>query len=984
MKKIRLLFFALLTVQTIFAQWTDQSSWSHRGPFKSGTGIYESGRLDVVVLHPSYNGTTNTTIYAGGSNGGLWKTPDGGLSWTNIPTNFMRYSGIGDMAFTSDGLYLYIADRISSGTGGDRGSGVYKYTLSSGAWAEAGTFQSNTLVTSLGLKVKNNHIKIHPLDNAYLYLATSAGLWVSTNGGSNWGTSPIVAGNFENIAFVPNTAATGQYDIYISGMNTIMKSSDKGATFSPIPTPSPNNPFTSYTSPYLDMAYGGIDADGTSKILYFQGWVSSPALYVIYKYKIPTSGSPTMTFLLQDNTWGPEIDRLCIAGNKDVVYYGGTRVIKYKISNSTVYDPVPVPNGTDVALSPGIFPSYYSGQSGTDPYLTMIHADQHDIKIFDNGTIHKIFVAHDGGFSEDTYSTTATAGVYSNSWTYRNNGLNIATIFGFSGSDTETDVYATGEQDTKGFVFNEAMTKVVAFGIEPRMVLLDRTKKKNISGQNMYRVFHNYNSWGVDYYADNVDFNVIPATRAQTSIGMYECDPTSSYFLPNNTVSEVHTPQTKVFYQDPARAQNIYAYSAGIWQWDEATQKFGPKYKIGKRLNDPDPLKADHPFQMANSMAISRRNKNKIYFASDANGIQYASQIYRYTGTNIDDSWDTHNDLTWDYITPDLKSTPFNYSLTNLELFNIKYKSIVMSDWDDNKLWVMVWGTDYLNVPNHPELKILKYDNGSWTNYSENIPLNEDPQSMVYEHGSNDGIYLTTDRNVYYRNSFMSQWEVFNSGTNQFPHTLSHQMEINYTENTCRVASWGRGIWKTNLNCLNAGIDPVIPTSCNNCNDATHYFWQGNTVSLANTTLTNNKQIVRGITSIDILPESTFDPLGNPNVYYEFFIHGCGPGQNNSFRIYQNPDISSNSEEEEDEEEREMAGNISAYPNPNNGSFTLNTGTIEEKDIYVYDVLGKIVFQKNKVTEKTIDINIPSSPKGIYMVKVISDDRTETIKIINQ
>jgi hypothetical protein len=124
-----------------------------------------------------------------------------------------------------------------------------------------------------------------------------------------------------------------------------------------------------------------------------------------------------MTFLFADQSVpprNPDVDRLCVAGNKDVVYMGGANMMKYKVSNNTLYDPVPAPNGTDVALSPGTYPSYYYG--GSNPYLTMMHPDLHDIKIFDNGTTRKIFVAHDGGFSENTYTTTGTAGIYTNSW----------------------------------------------------------------------------------------------------------------------------------------------------------------------------------------------------------------------------------------------------------------------------------------------------------------------------------------------------------------------------------------------------------------------------------------------------------------------------------------------------------------------------------------------------------------------------------------
>jgi hypothetical protein len=62
----------------------------------------------------------------------------------------------------------------------------------------------------------------------------------------------------------------------------------------------------------------------------------------------------------------------------------------------------------------------------------------------------------------------------------------------------------------------------------------------------------------------------------------------------------------------------------------------------------------------------------------------------------------------------------------------------------------------------------------------------------------------------------------------------------------------------------------------------------------------------------------------------------------------------------------------------------LNTGNSETKDIYVYDVLGKVVYHKTNLSNKTIDITITDAPKGIYVVKVKSENSIRTRKIMNQ
>ena len=50
-------------------------------------------RLNRVQLDPGYNGTTNKIVYAGafgpqdvGGSGGVWRSTDGGVTWTQIKT----------------------------------------------------------------------------------------------------------------------------------------------------------------------------------------------------------------------------------------------------------------------------------------------------------------------------------------------------------------------------------------------------------------------------------------------------------------------------------------------------------------------------------------------------------------------------------------------------------------------------------------------------------------------------------------------------------------------------------------------------------------------------------------------------------------------------------------------------------------------------------------------------------------------------------
>ncbi len=75
--------------------------------------------------------------------------------------------------------------------------------------------------------------------------------------------------------------------------------------------------------------------------------------------------------------------------------------------------------------------------------------------------------------------------------------------------------------------------------------------------------------------------------------------------------------------------------------------------------------------------------------------------------------------------------------------------------------------------------------------------------------------------------------------------------------------------------------------------------------------------------------------------------------------------------------------NISIYPNPNNGSFTINNlNPKEEYQLEVKDVLGRTVYAdalKNVGTNTSIKLN---HAPGIYWLQLSSKSETETLKII--
>ena len=71
---------------------------------------------------------------------------------------------------------------------------------------------------------------------------------------------------------------------------------------------------------------------------------------------------------------------------------------------------------------------------------------------------------------------------------------------------------------------------------------------------------------------------------------------------------------------------------------------------------------------------------------------------------------------------------------------------------------------------------------------------------------------------------------------------------------------------------------------------------------------------------------------------------------------------------------------LSFYPNPvTNGKIFISSKSNIAKDVAIYDVLGKKVFQ---TVSGAKEINIASLSPGVYIIKIKENDNTATRKLI--
>jgi len=138
----------------------------------------------------------------------------------------------------------------------------------------------------------------------------------------------------------------------------------------------------------------------------------------------------------------------------------------------------------------------------------------------------------------------------------------------------------------------------------------------------------------------------------------------------------------------------------------------------------------------------------------------------------------TNGGTTWTTITGTLPVT------------NTGINQIAISNTDPNKVWICLGGYSSGN-------KVFKSTDGgtTWTNISgtlPNIPVN----TIVYENNSPDRVYVGTDVGVYYIDDNSSDWTFYNDG---LPNVMVHELEINYSSNKLIAATYGRGLWQSDL-----------------------------------------------------------------------------------------------------------------------------------------------------------------------------------------
>jgi photosystem II stability/assembly factor-like uncharacterized protein len=410
--------------------------WTSIGPSGINSGSPShwgemSGRIRGLAVHP----TDPNTVYVGVAAGSIWKTTNGGTSWTNVGDNLASitygaiaidpnnpnniYAGAGEIMFN---FAFNIYD----------GRGLYKSTDAGVTWTHiTAGFGNVTHFGDLVVSPHNSNLVFGALGSGYSYIINigNEGIWRSTDAGISWARTLNVADAFDIIVHPTNSntiyAAAGGA-LTTSGFYI---STDAGFTWIQSNTGLPAA--TTIRRIQITLANS---APATIYALIY----NSSNTTVAYK---TTNGGTTWSQIsagtpLGGNYGSGWIDQgwydLCISAdptNANFVLAGNVEL--HQTTNGS--------NFLVNRVAPGL-----------NAWSCPTHVDLHRI-VFAPSNHNVIYIACDGGIYKSTNNGT--------SWASANNGITTIQFYRMASHPSKHDTLIGGAQDNGNFrTFNAGAT----------------------------------------------------------------------------------------------------------------------------------------------------------------------------------------------------------------------------------------------------------------------------------------------------------------------------------------------------------------------------------------------------------------------------------------------------------------------------------------------------------------------------------------------
>ncbi|PCI93606.1 MAG: hypothetical protein COB15_16100 [Flavobacteriales bacterium] len=411
------------------------SNWSPIGPYDET--VYGLGRVNCMAFHP----TNSNIFWVGTPAGGLWKTTNGGSSWTPIGDN-LPVLGVSSIAIdpsnpnimyiaTGDGEGAFSLFAFGNALAGDTKSvGILKSTDGGNTWTNVLSAQQFE-----GFLIRK--LVIDPNYPTYLFAATNWGIFRTDDGGTTWSLPQL--GYFMDIEFNPGNTDIMYASTFdnIGGDAQVYVTTDIGVTWTQTTS------FTGINRINIAVTPNSVNAVDLLCSRKTGNPTTDNSLFGLY-YSVNSGSSWTMYYdgtLAGQNLLG-NIDDGTASGGQG--FYDLAYVIDPNDWNTIILGGVNTFKTTDGGgtWSPSnvwTTSSTYNTTGNTQ----IVHADKHFFA-YHPLVANTLFECNDGGIYKSTDN--------GNTWTDITNGMQISQFYSISSSQIQPTVISGGRQDNGSFI----------------------------------------------------------------------------------------------------------------------------------------------------------------------------------------------------------------------------------------------------------------------------------------------------------------------------------------------------------------------------------------------------------------------------------------------------------------------------------------------------------------------------------------------------
>ncbi|HEU5409799.1 MAG TPA: hypothetical protein VFU57_02175, partial [Candidatus Acidoferrales bacterium] len=783
------------------------SNWTAIGPAPTNSTFFSqtSGRVNALAVDPC--DASGNTIYAGGAQGGLWVTTNGGANWTPL-TDSQLSLATGSLAVDPTGCPTRT---VYVGTGEENfafdsfyGAGVLKCAVNTtatpptAACTKDNTFVNVTAGTPSTITPTNagvagpfiGSLAVQPGTSGAMQVLlagiqgvssmANSGIWRSSDGGANWarvlppvggagfpavndfGTGVVFDPNNANIAYaalgIPFCASnvcgsSGDEELD----NGVYKSTDGGATWKLLTA--------------LDTAAGPVGGQGSygrititvgppalsgqpGELLVSIANIQNQSSSLLGLFQ-STDGGNTFSLLMDDSAGAGFCDQQCFydmsigisPSDPNLIFLGGGPAAGGSVT--TQCGPFPSGQGISTVIRSTDGGNTWSDVSCDATSQTFIHVDTHAFAFSPNG---KLYTGNDGGVWSSSNVVTGAAPTQV-AWSDLNTTLNLTQFYpGASVHPSNPQIALAGSQDNGTPVFSGNLTwnDTDACGdggwtaIDPQVP------------STVYAACAATGSFEVN--KNQVDG--VPGPNAENWIGLDNAamDSDSQNFIPP-------------FVLDPSNPQNLYFGTFRVWQ----SANGGISWNIispdltGSTSNP----NCSQGQCVITSLAVAPSSSGTIYVGTDVGRIWVSNNVNSIspTFTEIDQANTPGRVVTQVVASPATPNTAFA-AFSGFSGFNDNLGHIFETT-NGGQSWTDISG----NLPNTPVNDIV-VDPDNVTN------------STVYV-ATDVGVFVTTNAGV-----TGTTWSELASG---LPQVECTSLKLNETARILQVGTHGRGIWDLQL-----------------------------------------------------------------------------------------------------------------------------------------------------------------------------------------